>query len=56
MRNYNHTQKGPVHLILFGVAAVFVAVAWISSSRDFPSVGMLALAGMMAFLACAFGI
>lgn len=54
MLNYNHTQKGPVHFILFGLAALFVAIAWYSSSRGLPSVGMLALAGLMAILAPCF--
>lgn len=54
MCNYNHTQNGPVHLILFGVAALFVAIAWYSSSTGLQFVGMLVLAGLTAILASCF--
>lgn len=54
MPQYEHTQKGPVHLILYGLAAIFIGIAWFSSSRGMPYVGMLALAGLMIFLALCF--
>jgi hypothetical protein len=51
---YEHTQEGPVHLIGYGLAAIFIGIAWFSSSRGMPYVGMLALAGLMIFLALCF--
>ncbi len=54
MPQYEHTQEGPVHLILYGLAAIFIGIAWFSSGRGMPYVGMLALAGLMIFLALCF--
>ena len=54
MPQYEHTQEGPVHLIGYGLAAIFIGIAWFSSSRGMPYVGMLALAGLMIFLALCF--
>ncbi len=54
MPQYEHTQEGPVHLILYGLAATFVGIAWFSSGRGMPYVGMLALAGLMIFFALCF--
>lgn len=54
MPQYEHTQEGPVHLIAYGLAALFVGIAWFSSGRGMPYVGMLALAGLMIFVALCF--
>ena len=52
--NYEHTQRSPLHLILFAVAAALLIGAWLIRQQP-PAVGLLILAAIFALLGLMFG-
>ncbi|MBU0483043.1 MAG: DUF751 domain-containing protein [Proteobacteria bacterium] len=57
MNTYNHTQRGPVHLILYAIGLMFIALAWSQANLRSPLTAvvlLLLLAGLMIFLGLCF--
>lgn len=52
---YSHTQRAPLHLMLFGVALLLAGFAWASRGLPSAAITCLAVAALMVFLAFCFG-
>jgi hypothetical protein len=51
---YQHTQKGPWHLLLYAVAAAFLTVSWSVRHVPAPSITFSAMAALMFLFGTSF--
>ncbi len=52
--DYSHTQRGPLHLIIFGVALLLAGFAWASGGESPAAIICLAVAALLVGFAFSF--